>query len=67
MLLNTVSEKLISTSDDENATLNLVHDSLEARMALLKTIVVSFPFSSPNFLLRTFFLCRSSITEELLC
>ena len=44
MLLNTVSEKLISTNDDENTTLNLVHDSLEARMALLKTIVVSCPF-----------------------
>jgi hypothetical protein len=65
MLLNTVSEKLISTSDDENATLNLVHDSLEARMALLKTIVVSCTYIL-NFFIRTTSLCRSRITEELL-
>jgi hypothetical protein len=37
-----MSEKLLDIEDDETTTLNLIHDSLEARMTLLKTIEVSY-------------------------
>ena len=44
-----MSEKLLDIEDDETTTLHLIHDSLEARMTLLKTIEVSCLYSSLNF------------------
>jgi hypothetical protein len=37
----TVSEKLINSNQDEIATLNFIHDYLESRTSLLKSIRVS--------------------------
>lgn len=37
----TVSEKLINSNQDEIGTLNFIHDYLESRTSLLKSIRVS--------------------------
>jgi neurofibromin 1 len=38
-----VCEKLMSMNEDEKPTLAFIHDYLEARLTLLKTIQVSCP------------------------
>jgi hypothetical protein len=48
IILSTVSEKLLDIDDGEITTLNLIHDSLEARMTLLTTIKVSRSHVSLN-------------------
>ena len=49
--MTTVSEKLLDANDDETTTtLNLVYESLEARLTLLKTIEVSQTIQ-PQFVL----------------
>ncbi len=47
IVLITVCEKLITIRDDEKPILNFIHDYLESRLALLRTVNVS------NFLLAT--------------
>jgi hypothetical protein len=37
----TVAQRLINVTDDDKVTLHFVHDFLEARLLLLKTIKVS--------------------------
>jgi len=41
IVLITVCEKLITIRDDEKQTLNFIHDYLESRLALLRTVNVS--------------------------
>lgn len=41
IVLITVCEKLITIRDDEKQTLNFIHDYLESRLALLRTVKVS--------------------------
>jgi len=40
-VLITVCEKLINLSEDEKPTLSFIHDYLESRLALLRTVAVS--------------------------
>ena len=49
IILSSLSEKLLDIEGDETTTLNLIHDSLEIRMALLKTIEVGYVHSSLYF------------------
>lgn len=49
IILSTVAEKLLNVGggDGDITTLSLIHDSLEARMTLLKTIKVGLHCYSP--------------------
>ena len=41
LVLATMSDKLITNNDDEKSTLNFIHEYLESRVVLLKSIKVS--------------------------
>ena len=51
IVLMTVSAKLINDSGDEKSTLSLIHDYLESRQTLLKTIPVGDSSLLPSLLL----------------